>query len=97
LASRVRDFHWDSEHDLVELTNTQALHVLVRLETGELSAADVSSWADLIDGREDIGFAQPMADELREFVFEASTPELLSNLDETLRTWKGVLSGLSDA
>jgi hypothetical protein len=97
LALRVRELPWDSDHDLVKLTNTQVLHVLNLFEEGKLSATDVSSWADLIDGREDIGFAPPLAGELRQFVFEVSSPELLSNFDDSLRTWKQVLSGSSNA
>jgi hypothetical protein len=92
LRERVRTLPWDSAADEVELTTAHVLHVLSEAEAGKLSPTDVSSWAELIESREDVGFSARAANELREFVFEAANPEIASFGPERYRAWKDRLS-----
>lgn len=92
LREHLRELPWDSAADEVELTPAHVLHVLSEANTGRISPADVSSWAELIESREDIGLSSQAESDLREFVFEAANPEITSFAPERYRTWIDRLS-----
>ena len=69
---------------MVVLTTDHILSVLRRFQEGELIAADVEAWADLIECREDIDY-QPGRDEaIVEAIFVLANPVLNGSLDEAL-------------
>jgi len=72
----VRDLDWDSDIELVVLTRRHVQAMLHAYEDGALSATDVTTWADGLESRDDVGFERGHEDELRQFLFEAATPEI---------------------
>ncbi len=65
---------WDCDALLVRLTRAHVEQVLRRHVAGELSAAEVESWANLIECREDIEFAPDTADVIDGLIYELANP-----------------------
>ena len=83
LVAIVGDVGW-SETPVVVLTTDHILSVLRRFQEGELTAADVEAWADLIECREDIDYQPERDDEIVEAIFVLANPVLNGSLDEAL-------------
>ena len=68
VVSALSVFGWDSDQGLVTLEAAHISAVLNRFLAGEISASDVETWANAIECREDIDFAQesPVAEALGE-------------------------------
>ena len=83
LAANVSDLGW-SETPVVVLTTDHILSVLRRFQEGELTAADVEAWADLIECREDIDYQPERDEDIVEAIFVLANPVLNGSLDEAL-------------
>ncbi len=83
LAAIVSDMGW-SETPVVILTADHILSVLRRFQAGELTAADVEAWADLIECREDIDYQPERDEEILEAIYVLANPVLNGALDEAL-------------
>lgn len=83
LAAIVSDLGW-SETPVVILTTDHVLNVLRRFQAGELTAADVEAWADLIECREDIDNQPERDEEILEAIYVLANPVLNGLLDEVL-------------
>jgi hypothetical protein len=82
----VRDlapFGWDSDEELVVLTPGHLGAVLERFVAGTLTADDTSSWAEAIEGRDDIGLQKGFEPLLKQLLFELANPDITEEL--TLR------------
>jgi hypothetical protein len=71
-------FDWDAEREIVALAASDVERALVMAASGRISTAELSAWAEMIEGREDIA----QADTLREFVFEIANPEINGELTD---------------
>ncbi len=78
--SRLKQFPWDSEVELVTLTRTDARRVLREYLEGPLSADSVEEWANAVEGRDDIGFEKGFEALLKDLVFELATPDLTQRI-----------------
>jgi len=76
-VSRLAEFSWDSESELVLLTSENFFHVLSLFKHGSLSAAEVEDWANALEGRDDVVFATEQA---RELLHELANPLLTQPL-----------------
>jgi hypothetical protein len=76
LRERLRELPWDADSDELQLLPDHVVHLLAAAKAGEVQPADVSSWAELVESREDIGMPDESDDLLREFLFEAANPEI---------------------
>ena len=83
LSVIVSDLGW-SETPVVVLTADHILSVLQRFQSGELTAADVEAWADLIECREDIDYQPERDEEILEAIYVLANPVLNGPLDEAL-------------
>ena len=83
LVAIVGDVGW-SETPVVVLTTDHILSVLRRFQAGELAAADVEAWADLIECREDIDYQPERDEEILEAIYVLANPVLNGLLDEAL-------------
>jgi hypothetical protein len=72
----LRSFGWDAPEPLVLLTREDIVRVLDRYLAGELTAEQVTDWADLVECREDIGFPGGDEDVLSDAVFRLANPNL---------------------
>ncbi len=75
--SRLADFAWDSESELVLLTSEDFYHVLSLFKQDSLSVAEVEDWANALECRDDVGFASEQA---RELLHELANPLLTQPL-----------------
>jgi hypothetical protein len=93
LARDLSAFGWDWDSTpLVVLTREGALGVLRAAIDGRIPLAHVEPWADLIEGREDIGLEGGAEDVLTQVVFELANPELTDRAEEdVVREWIGRL------
>jgi len=55
LSSRVRMLPWNSESELARIGVADLASVLFRFADGELRTQDLEMWAELVEGRDDIG------------------------------------------
>ena len=73
---QLQDFGWDSNEILVVLTTTDAKAILERHLNGDLSLDDLVTWANQIEGRDDVGFEAGHEKTLGSFIFELANPTL---------------------
>ena len=81
LRNQVASLSWDSEEELVFLTKSHVKDVLNRFLQDDLTREDVNDWANMIEMREDIGFAEGDEEELKELIFELANPEITHELN----------------
>jgi len=65
----LRSFGWDAPNPLVLVTREDIVRILDCYLAGELGAAEVTDWADLLECREDIGFPGGDEDVLSDALF----------------------------
>lgn len=88
--SRLAEFPWDSESELVILTPQDFCHVFSSFKRGSLSAAEIEDWANALECRDDVGFATSQA---RELLHELANPLLTKPLSgERADFWLSQLS-----
>jgi hypothetical protein len=73
-------FGWDTDDELVVLTSVHMRAILEELVKGTLTAEDASSWADAIEGRDDIALQPEIEEFLKETLFELANPDISGNL-----------------
>jgi hypothetical protein len=90
LLSELDDFPWDSPVELAVLNSQHLVDLLHRFLAGDLSAEDVESWANAVEGRDDIGYEAAFEAELKECIFQLANPDLGYPLTpELVRGWIG--------
>ncbi len=76
IIEALHQFPWDSDDDLVTLKLEDIAAILDRLRRGEFSHADVESWANAIESREDIGFDGANEGPIKDAIFQLANPDL---------------------
>lgn len=74
-ARELAAFPWDSE-PMVEVHRHHVLAVLQGYIAGTYTANVVEQWAELLEGRDDVGFERERSDLLLRIIFELANPEL---------------------
>jgi len=90
IRSQLAPLPWDVEEALVVLTPDHLRTILERRIAGDLSSVEVEDWANLIEGRDDIGFDDEHASKLRAVVHELANPLLTREL--TVETARDLIS-----
>ena len=72
---------WDYEGDGVDLTKEHLAIALQRYLRGELSDSDIESWANQIEGREDVQLDAGSEQEIENVLYELANPALTQPLD----------------
>jgi hypothetical protein len=78
IETALRTLDWDSDVRLVTLRPADLMTILERYVKDELSENDVETWANLVEGREDI----EVDDEAKEILFELANPELVRSISK---------------
>lgn len=78
IAERLSRFEWDSEEELVTLESTHLRAVLEKFIDGSLPAGTVETWANALEGREDIRISE--ASPAGDILFELANPVLQGEL-----------------
>jgi hypothetical protein len=97
LEHDVRALSWDyPEEDIVLLTPTMAVAAIDQAINGEMPIEDLFRWAELLEAREDVGLVGGQQGNLREFLFQASNPEINDVDMPRLINWRNSLMGELD-
>ena len=75
---------WDASEPLALLTREDIVRILDRYLAGELGAAEVTEWANLLECREDIGFPGGEENVLSDAVFRLANPSLTDEVTPEL-------------
>lgn len=86
LAIELKDFDWDADFGLVQLTRSHAQSILKRYLKGELDAVECEDWAETVFGREDIALEAGHEVELKELLFWMAEPVINGPLTAELAT-----------
>lgn len=76
LVRELSQHEWDCEQELVLLQPSHLASILDAYLTGSRTAAEVRSWAEAIECREDIGFDPAREDMLKDGIFELANPDI---------------------
>jgi hypothetical protein len=74
-AEALAAFAWDSE-ELVQLGRRHVRNALRGFLAHEYSAPQLVRWAEVVEGRDDIGFEPADTTALKAVIFELASPEL---------------------
>jgi hypothetical protein len=83
IAKQLAKLGWDYEGIGVRLTPDHFSNVLARYLRSELSEVDVETWANLVEGRDDVDFDQTFEALVRDVLHELANPLLTHPLDPT--------------
>jgi hypothetical protein len=81
LIEELMTYSWDSNRELVEIRPNQVLTILDRYLCNDLTAEQLNHWANLLESRDDVGFAPSHVELLKDVVFHLANPELGSQID----------------
>jgi hypothetical protein len=84
IAEELREFGWDSDEELVILDRTHVIAILDDYLAGRREAPEVCSWAEAIEGRDDIGLAEECHTVLKDVIFQLANPGLGCELSPLL-------------
>lgn len=86
LVVQLAELDWDYEGEGVELTRSHMAFAIQRYLSDELSQKELESWANLIEGREDVYFESAHKEILEELIFALANPMLTDTLDRERAT-----------
>ncbi len=81
IEKELQTFGWDSDDPLVTLRREDILSILNRYIQSVLTETDIENWANVIEGRDDIGFEQGQDKLIHDIVFELANPSLTQPLN----------------
>lgn len=88
IAKDLNQFQWDYEGQPAILDKQALQIVLRRYANGDLSVNDIYKWADFLELREDIDFAERDAEQLSEIMHALANPLLEGELtQERAKKW----------
>jgi len=76
VLSQLASVPWDSTEELARVGSPDVVAILDRFIDGELSAEQVTEWADLLEVRDDVGMDPRHEGTLREIIFRLANPNL---------------------
>lgn len=80
----LKSYGWDSDVNLVTVRKEDVLTVLREFLAGTLASDEVQSWANRIEGRDDIDFELGPEGAVNEAVFWLANPFLNFQIDSSL-------------
>lgn len=81
IAQQLSRFSVDYEGEGVELTSAHLRHVLHQYIDGKVPASDVETWANMIEGRDDVSVAAGSQDMIESVLHELANPYLTYQLN----------------
>ncbi len=73
-------FEWDSEEELVLMGRRHIVKILQDFIQGKLSKKEILSWANAVEGRDDIGIDVEVNDIVSDAIFTLANPEISEDL-----------------
>jgi hypothetical protein len=84
LLDELRKFGWDSETEHFVMTQRHVHSILKRYLGGELTAEQVTFWAETFESRDDVAFGESEDGNLKEIVFRLANPEINDSITPDL-------------
>ena len=78
LQKNLKGISWDCDTDLVLLETKHLKQMFSLFTAGKIRESILEEWANLIEGREDIGFEN---DDIKNIVFELANPILYGDIN----------------
>lgn len=75
IKSDLKKFSWDSK-EIVVLQGVHLKNVLGKFLIGNVTNQEISAWADLVEGRDDIGYEVSYEKLIKEIIFNLANPEI---------------------
>lgn len=82
IQADLKSFPWDSNVELVLLSKYHLINIFKGYLGGFITNNDMESWANIIEGRDDIGFESKNEQLLREVIHDLANPLLTQPLTE---------------
>jgi len=82
IRKQLRSLPWDCKEEYI-ITKAEILLTLQKVSENRLSEQDLITWAELIEGRDDIGFGDD--ETLKNLIYEIANPTLFGKLD--IKSW----------
>lgn len=92
LRTQLSGPEWDAK-PVATLSPRHIAAVLRRFQAGELDAAAVEEWANLVECREDIEFDPRRAADIADAIHDIANPELQGHLADTVDDLLDILAG----
>lgn len=80
ITEALKKFGWDSDKELIQLNRINIILVLERYINSTLTSSDVEEWANIIEGRDDIGYEIGYGDLINSAIHELANPLLIETL-----------------
>lgn len=84
LSRSLSHLKWDSDDELVDLHRAHVSHALSAYMQGELDASEIETWANAVEGRDDIGREEGFELLLNDAIHCLANPVLEGHLSEIL-------------
>lgn len=81
IMAQLAKMDWDYEGDGLDLTKRHLAMALQRYLRGELSDSAIETWANQIEGREDIQFEAGFEQDIKNVLYELANPALTQPLN----------------
>lgn len=76
LSNSLSNFYWDYEGQPLIVTSSEIQSVLKRFLAGEYTAEELETWANLIEGREDLEFEEQKHKLIEHVIYCLANPAL---------------------
>lgn len=80
LARKLAAFGWDYDGEGVKLTKQHLANALTRYMAGDVSAEDVETWANHIEGRDDVFLDHEAEQDVEDVLHELANPSITEPL-----------------
>lgn len=84
---RLSRFPWDSEEDLALLRAEHVVGILQAFLANQITEQHVETWAEVLQGRDDLAIDTKDEENLKQALFELSTPEINGPMRELTVRW----------
>jgi hypothetical protein len=74
-------FAWDCDVELVALRRADAVGTVERYLRDAISADDLRRWAEVLEGRDDLGLEPLHENVLKDFLTEIANPEIFESIN----------------
>lgn len=80
IRKELSNFPWDSNSSVAVLSAEDLLHLLNRYIEGNITAAQLEEWANIIESREDIEFDMSRHNIIKNIIFWLANPSLTEEI-----------------
>lgn len=91
---RLSRFPWDGQEEVALLRAEHVVRVLRAFRADRLTEQAVQAWADALEVRDDVAIERKHDDDLKQVLFELSTPEANEPMSELADRWLARLTVL---